>query len=208
MPPDLWAAFVAATLALMIVPGPTMMLTLSYALNRGRPVALACALGVATGDLIAMSVSLLGLGALLLASATAFGIVKWVGAAYLVWLGIRLIRGTAATGPGKVPPRATPRSVYAHALTVTALNPKSLTFFIAFVPQFLSPGAPLAPQFALLIATFVTIAGLFALSVALTADLLRGQIARPLVLAWLTRAGGGALVAMGALTATLRRPVS
>ena len=88
---------------------------------------------------------------------------------------------------------------------MTALNPKSIAFFIAFVPQFVDPGRPLLPQFALLVATFVTLAALNALAYALAADRLRRAIARPVVIAWLTRLGGLALIAMGLFTTTLRR---
>ena len=203
---ELWLAFVAASTALLLIPGPTVLLVLSYALSKGRGVALASAGGVALGDLVAMTASLMGLGALVLASATLFTALKWIGAVYLVWLGIKLIR--SAPDAGLDMPKAgqvTGRSVFWHAAAVTALNPKSIAFFIAFVPQFVTLNAPLAPQFAILIGTFVALAALNALAYALLADRMRARIARPGVIAWLTRAGGGALIAMGLATAFLRR---
>lgn len=205
MPLDLWLTFVAASTALLLIPGPTVLLVLSYALSKGRSVAVASAAGVALGDLVAMTASLMGLGALVLASATVFTVLKWVGAVYLVWLGVKLIR--SAPNDGLAVPRAdvSARGVFGHAAAVTALNPKSIAFFIAFVPQFLSPEAPLGPQFAILIATFVTLAALNALTYAVLADRMRRVIARPSVLTWLTRAGGATLVGMGVLTATLRK---
>ncbi|MCA0938912.1 LysE family transporter [Salipiger pacificus] len=205
MPLDLWLTFVAASVALLLIPGPTVLLVLSYALSKGRSVALASAAGVALGDFTAMSLSLAGLGALVLASATAFTVLKWIGALYLVWMGVKLLR--SAPGAGLAVPRGevSARGVFGHAAAVTALNPKSIAFFIAFVPQFVDASAPLLPQFALLVATFVTLAALNVLAYALAADRLRRLIGRPSVLAWLTRAGGLALIAMGALTATLRR---
>jgi threonine/homoserine/homoserine lactone efflux protein len=207
MQPDLWLAFVAASTALLLIPGPTVLLVLSYALTQGRRVALATAAGVAAGDLIAMSASLLGLGALVLASATAFTVLKWIGAVYLVWLGVRMIRAAPEARLGALPDTGAMRArgVYWHACAVTALNPKSIAFFIAFVPQFMRADQPLAPQAAILITTFVTLAALNALAYALLADRLRMQIRRPAVLRGLTRVGGGALVAMGIATATLRR---
>jgi len=206
MPFDLWLTFVAATAALLLIPGPTVLLVLSYALGKGRSVALASVGGVAFGDLVAMGASLAGLGALVLASATAFSLLKWAGAAYLVYLGVKLIRSANGAGP-ELPdaPDITAARVFRHTATVTALNPKSIAFFIAFVPQFISPQAPFAPQFTLLIATFVTLAGLNALLYALAADRLRRTLTRPGLIAWLTRAGGCTLIAMGILTATLRR---
>lgn len=206
MPLDLWLTFIAASAALLLIPGPTVLLVLSYALSKGRAVAAASAAGVALGDLAAMSASLLGLGALVLASATLFTALKWVGAIYLVWLGIKLIRSAPAARLGAAPQaQVTGRGVLIHAAAVTALNPKSIAFFIAFVPQFLTPGAPLLPQCAILIASFVTLAALNALAWALLADRLRSRIARPGVVAWLTRGGGGALITMGLATALMRR---
>ena len=204
MPLDLWLAFVAASTALLLIPGPTVLLVLSYALSKGRSVAVASAAGVALGDLIAMTASLAGLGAIVLASATAFTILKWIGAVYLVYLGIKLLQ--SAPREGLTPMRdVTSRGVFGHAAAVTALNPKSIAFFIAFVPQFIRPDTPLLPQFAILIATFVTLAAFNALVYALAAERLRRVIARPSVLTWITRAGGATLIGMGVLTATLRR---
>lgn len=102
MPLDLWLTFVAATLALLFIPGPTVLLVLSYALSQGKRIAVASATGVALGDLVAMTASLLGLGALVLASATLFTVLKWIGAAYLVYLGIKLLRSAPTAGPGQV----------------------------------------------------------------------------------------------------------
>ena len=201
---DLWLAFVAASTLLLLIPGPTVLLVLSYALSKGRSVAVASAAGVAMGDFVAMTASLPGLGALVLASATAFTVLKWIGAVYLVWLGIKLIR--SAPKEGLAPAREVEaRGVFGHTATVTALNPKSIAFFIAFVPQFIDPQTALMPQFAILIATFVSLAAVNALAYALLADRLRQMIARPGILAWLTRAGGVTLIGMGVLTATLRR---
>ncbi|MEP2639592.1 LysE family translocator [Roseobacter sp.] len=205
MPFDLWLTFVAASTALLLIPGPTVLLVLSYALSKGRSVAVASAAGVAFGDLVAMTASLAGLGALVLASATVFTVLKWAGAVYLVWLGMKLIRSAPSTGLAPTQPDVTAQNVFGHAAAVTALNPKSIAFFIAFVPQFLRPETPLLPQFAILIATFCTLAALNALAYALLADRLRQVIARPAILTWITRAGGATLVGMGLLTATLRR---
>lgn len=205
---DLWLAFAAASAALLLIPGPTVLLVLSYALSQGRRVAVASATGVALGDLVAMSASLMGLGALVLASATLFTVLKWAGAVYLVWLGIKLLRSAPAGGLQEVDgARVNGRGVFWHAAAVTALNPKSIAFFIAFVPQFVTVGQPLAPQFAILIATFVGLAAVNALAYALLADRLRQTIRKPGVIAWLTRGGGVALIGMGVMTATLRRSV-
>ncbi|WP_102867016.1 LysE family translocator [Pseudovibrio exalbescens] len=204
---QVWLAFVAASIVLVAIPGPSIMLTMSYALSQGRRVAIATAAGVAVGDLVAMTTSLAGLGALVMASAELFTLLKWLGAIYLVFLGFKLIRTAPTTNVGVMPTpeRKSERSVFFHALLVTAFNPKSIAFFIAFVPQFIDPQLPLFPQFALLVATFVTLGGVNALMYALVADQLRKRITRPSVLTWFTRTGGGAMIAMGLATAAMKR---
>ena len=206
---QIWLAFVAASTALLLSPGPTVLLVLSYAVSQGRSVALATVGGVALGDFLAMTASLAGLGAVVLASATLFTVLKWVGAAYLVYLGVKLIRSaSSATLGGLTEGKALPkRGVFGHAAAVTALNPKSIVFFIAFVPQFIRPDAALLPQFTILVTTFVGLAALNALAYALLADQLRQRIASPRVLAWLSRLGGGALITMGVAAAAYRRSI-
>ncbi|SMX30883.1 LysE family translocator [Actibacterium lipolyticum] len=204
---ELWLAFVAASMALLLIPGPTVLLVLSYAISQGRRVALATVAGVALGDLIAMTASLAGLGAVVLASATLFTALKWVGAVYLIYLGIKLFRSAPNASLGELAQVAetTPANVFGHAAAVTALNPKSIVFFIAFVPQFISAKAPLLPQFSVLVATFVGLAAINALAYAILADRLRHRIARPSVLAMFSRLGGSALIAMGVATAAFKR---
>lgn len=203
----LWLAFVAASTLLLMIPGPTILLVMSYALSQGRRVAVSSAAGVALGDAIAMSASLAGLGALVLASASLFTVLKWIGAAYLVWMGWKLWRSASSMTLEEVTAGETVSagSVFTHAAIVTALNPKSIVFFIAFVPQFIDPASALPPQFAILIATFVTLATANALIYALLAARLRDGLRRPSVLRMMGRAGGAALVAMGVLTAFTRR---
>jgi threonine/homoserine/homoserine lactone efflux protein len=200
-----WFAFAAASLVLLFIPGPTVILVVSYALTQGRRVALATAAGVALGDFTAMTLSLAGLGALLAASATLFTALKWIGAVYLVYLGIRLWRANPtlpeiAAGRGR-----NARGIFAHAFIVTALNPKSIAFFIAFAPQFIDNRAPLLPQMAIMEATFVGLAAFNALAYALAADRLRLRVRKPGVLKWLNRGGASVLVAMGVATAAASR---
>ena len=204
---NIWLAFVAASTALLIIPGPTILLVLSYALSQGRQVALATTAGVVLGDFIAMTASLMGLGTLVLTSAELYIGLKWIGAAYLIYLGIKLFRNVSPTslsgiGVNVILPA---RGVFSHAATVTALNPKSIVFFIAFVPQFMRPENPLLPQFIILIATFISLAAMNALAYALMADRMRACIERPSILVGLSRFGGCALIAMGIMTATFRR---
>lgn len=206
MPFDLWLTFALASLALLVLPGPTILLVLSYALSQGRRVAVASALGVAAGDFIAMTVSVIGLGAILLTSALAFTIVKWVGAVYLVWLGIRMLRASVAPKLDVAAPTfERPTRVFRDLTLVTALNPKSNAFFLAFVPQFIDPNTAFAPQVTILVATFVGIAAANALAFALAANVMRRWLSGETVQTWIARGGGIALMSMGVATAALKR---
>lgn len=138
---ELWLGFVLASCLLLAVPGPTVMLVTGQALAHGRRSALATVPGVALGDLTAISLSSVGLGAVLAASAGLFTLLKLAGAAYLFWLGLKMWRATPPLVEGAPPPPRAARSLFAEAYVVTALNPKSVMFFVAFVPQFLVPAS-------------------------------------------------------------------
>src|SRR5215467_9228891 len=135
----IWLAFAVASSILLVIPGPTVLLVVSYALGQGWRAALPMAVGVALGDFTAMTLSMLGLGALLSASADLFTGLKWIGAAYLVWLGIKLWRTGDALDAKPRTDAASAVKMVSHAWLVTALNPKSITFFVAFMPQFMNP---------------------------------------------------------------------
>jgi threonine/homoserine/homoserine lactone efflux protein len=208
MSPELYLAFVVATVIALVVPGPTILLVVSYALARGRNVTLALVSGVILGDLIAMSVTLAGLGIVLAASASVFTMMKWAGALYLAWMGIGMIRkaGTATAELQAVGQRGS-GTAFRDGFIVTLLNPKSIGFFIAFVPQFIDSANPVVPQFLIMIETFVGLGGINVLAYALLAARLRDKVTRPGALAWLQRAGGGVLICLAAFTLTLRRAV-
>lgn len=199
-----WLAFAAASAVMLVIPGPTVLLVVSYALTQGRRVALAMAAGVAIGDFTAMTLSLAGLGALLLTSAALFTGLKWIGAAYLIYLGIRLWRADPQL-PEVSAEAAKTGGIFWHAFLVTALNPKSIAFFVAFVPQFVDHHAALLPQLAVMEATFVGLALVNALAFAFAADRLRGRIRQRRTLQRFNRAGGSCLVGIGVATATASR---
>jgi threonine/homoserine/homoserine lactone efflux protein len=203
---ELWIAFALASAALLAIPGPTVMLVVSYALGRGRASGWASVPGVTLGDFAAMTASLLGAGALLAASATAFTVLKLAGAAYLVWLGVRLWR--AKPEPAAVEAEGARRgqgAIFWHSFVVTALNPKSIVFFVAFVPQFVDPAAPVLMQFVVLEATFLTLAALNVTLWVVAAGSLRARFRRPETLRQVNRIGGGFLIGAGLLTAAVRR---
>ncbi len=202
---ELYAAYVAATLIVLAMPGPTIMLVVSYAITQGRKSAFASVLGVGLGDATAATVSLMGLGAILATSAAAFTVLKWIGALYLAWLGIKMWRSRPkALGPHQVPdiPR---RKIFLHAYVVTALNPKGIVFFMAFLPHFIAPSAPVVPQLALLGTTFVLLGILNAAVYALAAAAIGEKLRNPSLLRLVNKVGGGFLISAAAMTATLQR---
>lgn len=203
-----WLAFVAASAILLAIPGPTILLVISYALGHGRKVASATVASVALGDFTAMTASMLGLGALLATSATIFTVLKWVGAAYLIWLGIKLwrapIAAEGADGTMSVPAEK-PLRIFLHTYAVTALNPKSIVFFVAFLPQFLDLSRPLFNQMLIFETTFLVLATLNATLYALMASAARQTIRKPRIQAIVNRTGGSLLIGAGLLTAGLRR---
>jgi threonine/homoserine/homoserine lactone efflux protein len=201
---ETWAAFTAASALLMIIPGPTILLVISYALGQGWRAAFPMAIGVALGDFTAMTLSLLGLGALLAASATVFTILKWVGAAYMVWLGIKLWRAGGALNAKPRADGASMAKMLGHAWIVTALNPKSIIFFVAFLPQFLNPQADFLTQMLVFESTFLILAFANAIGYALIASRARAAIRNERVVGAANKVGGSLLIGAGILTATAR----
>jgi threonine/homoserine/homoserine lactone efflux protein len=201
---ETWLAFAAATTVLLVIPGPTILLVVSYALGQGLRTALPVAVGVALGDLTAMTLSMLGVGALLAASALLFTALKWIGAAYLVWLGIQLWRAGGRLEAAPRQDHAPPRRMLGHAWLVTALNPKGLTFFIAFLPQFIDRSADFWTQMLIFEATFVSLAFINAVGYALAASRARAFVQSERAVAIFNRIGGTLLVGAGLAAASVR----
>ena len=197
--------YVAAVALLIITPGPTMLMCMTNSLNHGPRRAMTSVAGAVTAVLCVMGLSAMGLGALLATSETAFTVAKVVGAAYLVWLGIKTFRSNTvlkvddqAEGPSR-------RSFYLQGFFVGASNPKAVLFFAAFFPQFLNPAAPIVPQFAVLALTFMafefTVLTMCALGVARLMPLLKSS--GPV--RWINRICGGLFTLMGGLLLLTRR---
>jgi threonine/homoserine/homoserine lactone efflux protein len=135
--------FAAAALLVNLTPGPDMLFVIGSSAARGRRAGVLAALGVGAGCMVHITLAALGLSALLAASATAFTLVKWVGAAYLVWMGLSMLRRRAPGGRAAPEAAAALRSsrVFWQGALTNALNPKVALFFLAFLPQFIAPGA-------------------------------------------------------------------
>ena len=194
-----WLAFLVASNILLAVPGPTALVIVSYALGHGRRPAAAVVTGVALGDFTAMTCSMLGLGAILAASSLIFTGLRWVGGLYLIYLGIKLWRAPVMAPDAPAAPMLSLKRIFAHAYAVTALNPKSIVFFIAFVPQFIDVSRPFAPQVVILEATFVTLSALNAALYGWLAAKAREKLKSARVQKNVNRSGGAALMGAGML---------
>ncbi len=206
--PDLstLALFALASLALLAVPGPAVLFVVARSLEHGRRAGIVSVLGVHAGSLVHVAAAALGLSALVASSATAFAVVRYAGAAYLVWLGVtglRRARRAVATAAGPASPAASDARLLRQGLVVNVLNPKTAVFFLAFLPQFVEPGhGPAAVQAAVLGLCFVALGtltdGLWALAAGGLGARLRR---RPGLRRWLDRASGVVYVALGVTAA-------
>ena len=199
----LYLAFIAAAVFLLLIPGPTVLMVVGYGLAEGRRNNWPLVIGVALGDAVALICSVAGLGAVLAASASAFTILKYIGAVYLVYLGVGMIRSRAAAAPKLS--AASPRKKFAHAFAVTAVNPKCILFFVAFLPQFISHDAPAAPQLLLLGVTFVILSALNAATFSFLSGTAGSRIQDPRFMRKLKGAGGSVMIGAGLLTAAARQ---
>ncbi len=199
-----YLAFTTAMLILLVIPGPTILLVVSYALGQGWRAALPTAIGVALGDFTAITLSLFGVGALLAASATLFTALKLIGAAYLFYLGFKLFRAGGTLHVQPVSNKASKLKMVGHAWIVTALNPKSITFFVAFVPQFVDHSIPFLQQAIIFEATFLVLAFGNALAYAFFASRARDKFANPGMIRIFNRTGGTLLMGAGAAAVAIR----
>jgi threonine/homoserine/homoserine lactone efflux protein len=189
-----------------LIPGPGVASIIGFAFSSGRRAAIASVLGMAVGNATAISLSLAGAGAILAASALAFTILKWLGAAYLITIGIIAIAASNSRSDAASAPRiVSPRTAFLTNIMVGTFHPKTILFFIAFASQFISADRAYLPQALLLVVTFTGIAAvtdtLYALSASRAAQLFSSPARR----IWARRAGGGVLIAAGVATAAMRR---
>src|SRR5215218_3874290 len=201
-----FALFVAAALVLLIVPGPSVLYIVARSVEGGRTAGLVSVLGVQTGALVHIAFAALGISAILASSAVAFSVVKWLGAAYLVWLGLKRIFGRdEGENEVAVEPARLSR-VFSQGVIVNILNPKTALFFLAFLPQFVDPARGAAwTQILLLGATFVILAlcsdGLYALLSGTASGWLQRKVKGTAFRRGQRFVSGGILIALGAVAA-------
>ncbi|MEK0363604.1 LysE family translocator [Pseudomonas sp. CBC3] len=199
--PAFWLVFFSAALALNLPPGPDLLFVLSRTLSGGRRVGVASACGVCSGALVHVAAAALGISAILATSALAFTVVKYVGAAYLLYLGIQALRSAGAGTQLKLgtTPRTTAWQAYRQGILVDILNPKAAIFFMAFLPQFVRPDQGAVALQLLVLGVLVV---LVAIVVECTLVLLAARASSALrgnqrLSQWLDRVLGSVLIGLG-----------
>jgi homoserine/homoserine lactone efflux protein len=195
MTSETWTLYVATVLALMSTPGPSQLLMLSNSTTHGFKRSLATACGDLTANFLQMLAAGFGLAAVIAASANALSIIKWLGVAYLIWLGVRMIRKASATaspryGTGTTAPLKT---LWLQGFLTSAANPKAVVFFAALFPQFIDPAAPFAHQFAILSATYILMDGAFLSVYGSSASWIASRFKGNSKI-WIERAGGAFMI--------------
>jgi threonine/homoserine/homoserine lactone efflux protein len=200
------ALFSLAAVALAVVPGPAVAYIVTQSVDKGRRAGIVSAFGIASGGLVHVVAATVGLSALIASSATAFTAVKFVGAAYLIAVGIRRMLSRDEPEPAAESEPTPLRQLYAQGVVVNVLNPKTALFFLAFLPQFVDRNGSVALQVGILGLLFASIALLSDLGYALVADALAGRVRRSGRAARVRRfATGGIFVALGVTAAAAHR---
>ncbi|AZQ12677.1 LysE family translocator [Shewanella khirikhana] len=204
MSPDTFLLYLAAILLIAISPGPMAMLSMSHGMHFGKKRSLATALGSVLAALCLMLASAAGLGALLAATEYGFTVLKWCGAAYLLYLGIKLLLTKAHPSDIKLEMpkgKGTGADLFRQAFLVGISNPKDLLFFAALFPQFIDMTAPQGPQLAILAGTWAVVDFSFVMIYASLASMLAPKLSASNRLHWFDRTSGGVFVSLAALLA-------
>lgn len=202
-----WLLFLPAGLILNLSPGPDLFYVVGTSLANGRKVGVAAALGIAFGALFHVCAAAFGIAVLLRTSPWAFFVMKWVGALYLAWLGVNAIRGAHGVA-GQIERKAVSTfQAFRQGALVDVMNPKSAIFFLAFLPQFIQPGAGSVAGQTIILGVIVILIGLVIESAAAlgAAQLTQTLRKRPALTAWLDRIFGGVLIGLGARLAFQQR---
>ncbi|MBT4045980.1 MAG: LysE family translocator [Rhodospirillaceae bacterium] len=174
---ELYLSFCLATLVLILMPGPIVTLVVAQSLRHGTATGLATVAGSTIGNMVLVAAGAFGLSTMLTLLSDVFDLVRWLGAAYLIWLGVRELRnrgvGLSDADAGERSPNS---KVFWQGIVVAVTNPKTILFYVAFFPQFIDPAAPLGSQLALMCVSFLVIGTVFDSAYALLAGRLRGVL--------------------------------
>ena len=202
---EVWVLFVVTESILCLTPGPAVLLVVAQALGRGAAASVWATLGILTGNALYFALSATGLGALLLASYELFALVRWLGAAYLIWLGVRVLLGRSAARSTATTVAVGRGRTFVNGFVLQAANPKALLFFVALLPQFIEPGGRVAGQVLVLAATSVAIELVILLAYGAAAGRLHALTANPRFARFADGLVGTMLVTAGVGLAAVRR---
>ena len=197
MTAEIWFTYVAAVLLFMSTPGPSHLLMMSNSMANGFRRSLATAAGDLTANVLQMLAAGIGLGAIILASENAFLAIKWLGVAYLIWMGIDKIR-TSGKGDFSKAARTSIKALWSQGFVTSSANPKAIVFFAALFPQFISSKGAFWAQFVTLSATYIVLDGMFLTLYGSAAGWIEKRMSVT-ARVWLDRLAGGFLIGAGIL---------
>ncbi len=201
---EIWLTFVITASIIIVVPGPTNIYIVGQSLNHGKKASIPLSAGVITGDALCISLSLLGVSALLSLCSAVFAVIKYCGAAYLIYLGIKMLIENSKIKPQKTLYNSySSKEIFRDVFLVTSLNPKGIIFYSAFMPQFVNPLQNITVQFITLSITFMLLALLDVVGYALLADKVRDYFKSNTFIKTFNVTGGLGLIGAGLYSATI-----
>jgi threonine/homoserine/homoserine lactone efflux protein len=202
-----WLLFCATDIILCFTPGPAVLFVVSQAIARGARAGFAASLGILAANAAYFTLSGTSLGAILVASWQAFTVIKWVGAGYLVWLGGQMLFKKSAESTSDITESSThaPQRAFSLAVLTQGANPKALVFFVAILPQFINPNAPVVPQILIMGVSSIVIEFLVLAIYIGTCHTARTWVRQPRVVSVLQRLGGGFLIGAGVRLALVKQ---
>jgi len=206
---EMWLGFVVASAIVLTLPGPTILIVIGYSITHGKRAHLPLLIAVTLADIVVVGGSLLGLGALLSTSAFWFTVVKWIGGLYLLYLGISLLRSGASSV--KISETESPDSrwkLFVNTFIVTTLNPKTIVFILAFMPQFINPITNTSSQLWILAITFIVLGTAIVAVYAVFASLASSFLSSARTQRHFNIAGGSMLSIAGIWTLFAKRPLT
>ena len=199
-----WLSYMCTSIVVCMIPGPTVLMVMAQALNHGPKAVLPLIAGTCSGNVVAMSLSFIGLGALMSVSAFMFSALKWLGVAYLVYLGLRYWR-TPVESFKMQSGSMDSVQVFKDSFIVTALNPKSLVFFVMLLPLFIDETHSILLQMLIMSISFMMVSTFTVIIYGVFAGYIHNRLNSPSTRKWFNRTGGSLLLGAGALTAMLQK---
>jgi len=204
---DLWIGFIISTAIVTSLPGPTMLLVMGHAIFFGSKKTLITISGVILADCALLCLALIGVGSVLYSSAIAFNFMKWLGAVYLIYIGIKQCREKSAPMGILATTRTVENSkrMFLQGFLATLLNPKLIGFFMAFLPQFISAKLPIPSQIIVLVSTFLCIVFIILCGYSLLAGQMKKWLKHPKAIKVINKISGSTLIGAGLMTASLQQ---